>query len=64
MIQKIKLYLEESRQEFKKVNWPTVQETKRYTLFVIWLSLGVAVFLGLLDFIFLEITFSFHLKYF
>lgn len=55
MIGKLKLFFEEARQEIKKVNWPSVQETKRYTLFVIGLSIGIAVFLGLLDFGFLQL---------
>lgn len=54
MMQSVKTFLQESRQELKRVNWPTKQETTRYTLFVIFFSLGVAVFLGLLDFIFLH----------
>lgn len=36
----------------KKVSWPTKKETYNYTLLVIGLSLGVAVFLGLLDLVF------------
>ena len=36
----------------KKVNWPTRQETMRFTIIVIALSLAVAVFLGALDFVF------------
>ena len=36
----------------KKVNWPTRQQTTRYTLIVIGVSLAVAMFLGGLDFIF------------
>lgn len=49
---KIKSYLVESYSELKKVNWPTRQETLRLTLIVIGFSLGVAVFLGLLDILF------------
>jgi len=55
MFQKIKLFLLESRQEFKRVNWPTFHQTRQYTFFVIMLSLGLSIFLGILDFIFLEI---------
>lgn len=57
---KIKTFFEESRQEFKRINWPTFAETRKLTLIVIGLSLAVAVFLGFLDFIFgylLEATF-------
>ena len=55
MIQKLKIFLQESRQELKRVNWPTKKETVKYTLFVIGLSLIIAAFLGLLDFIFARI---------
>lgn len=47
---KIKLFLQESRQEFKRVNWPTWQETVKLTVVVIGLSAGLAVFLGLVDY--------------
>ena len=52
MIQTIKIFLQESRQEFSRVNWPTWAETVRLTTLVIVMSLGVAVFLGVFDFIF------------
>ncbi len=52
MFEKIKLFLQESRQEFKRVNWPTLRETRRLTLIVIGFSLGIALFLGVLDVIF------------
>ena len=55
MFNRIKIFIQESRRELRRVNWPTRQETKRYTLFVIGLSLVVASFLGLLDFIFVYI---------
>jgi len=50
-ISKITTFLKEVRLEMKKVNWPTREETIRYTLIVIGISVGVAVFLGGLDFI-------------
>jgi len=54
MIHKIKLFLEDSMQELKRVNWPTREETIRYTIFVIVFSLGLAAFLGFFDFIFIK----------
>ena len=36
----------------KKVNWPSRQETIKYTLIVIGVCLAVAVYLGGLDFLF------------
>jgi preprotein translocase subunit SecE len=52
MLAKIKLFLSEVAVEIKKVNWPTRQETIRYTLIVLGISVGTAVFLGGLDYIF------------
>jgi len=49
---KISRYLQESLEEMKKVTWPTKKETYHYTLLVIGISLGVAAFLGILDYIF------------
>jgi preprotein translocase subunit SecE len=49
---KIISYLKEVRVEMKKVNWPTRQQTFRYTMIVIGISVAVAVFLGGIDFAF------------
>ncbi|MBI5071587.1 preprotein translocase subunit SecE [Candidatus Falkowbacteria bacterium] len=49
---KLTNYLRESYQELKKVVWPTRRETINHTLVVIGISLGVAAFLGALDFLF------------
>ncbi|MEK7501070.1 MAG: preprotein translocase subunit SecE [Patescibacteria group bacterium] len=49
---KLVSYLKEVRLELAKVNWPTREQTIRYTAVVILVSLGVAVFLGGLDFAF------------
>ncbi len=51
-LNKITTFLKEVKVELKKVNWPTKQETIKYTLIVIGVSLAVAIFLGGLDFIF------------
>ena len=45
-------YLKESLVELKKVTWPTQTQTKNYTLLVLGFTIGMAVFLGLLDTIF------------
>jgi preprotein translocase subunit SecE len=49
---KIIAYIKASIEEMKKVTWPTKKETYNYTLLVIFISIGVALFLGLLDIIF------------
>ena len=49
---KITEYLKASVEEMKKVSWPTKKETYNYSLLVIFISLGVALFLGLLDLVF------------
>jgi preprotein translocase subunit SecE len=45
-------YIKSSIEEMKKVTWPTKKETYNYTILVIGISLGVAAFLGALDYIF------------
>ncbi len=52
MFQKIKKFFLESRQELRHVNWPTRAEAMRLTAIVIGISLGLAAFLGLFDYIF------------
>ena len=49
---KLTSYILESVGEMKKVTCPTKKETYNYTLLVIAISIGVALFLGLLDYIF------------
>jgi len=48
---KISAFLKEMVLEIKKVTWPTRDQTIRYTLIVVGISLGVAIFLGGMDFI-------------
>jgi len=45
-------YFKSARQELKKVIWPNSKETTRYSLLVIGVSLAVAAFFGILDFVF------------
>ncbi len=52
MLNKLKIFLMESRQELRHVNWPTRQEAIRLTGIVIFISLGISVFLGLFDYLF------------
>ncbi len=49
---KIISYFKEVKLEMKKVNWPSRQETTKYTLIVIGVSLIVAFYLGSLDFLY------------
>jgi preprotein translocase subunit SecE len=51
MWQKLVDYLKSSRAELKKVVWPTKEQTKSHTLMVIGVSVGVALFLGAVDFL-------------
>ena len=44
-------YLKESYFEMKNVTWPTKDEIKQHTILVIAISLAVAAFLGLIDYI-------------
>ncbi len=49
-------YLKETRAELRKVVWPTRDETKNLTIIVVSVTVAMAVFLGLLDYIFQKVT--------
>lgn len=48
----LKNYLIGSYAEIQKVTWPTREQTINYSLLVIGLSLGLAVFFAALDYVF------------
>ena len=54
---KLTQYFKESRQEMKKVVWPSKKETINYTLAVIFISLGLAAFFAIVDY-FLNLGFE------
>ena len=45
-------YLRETRGELRKVTWPTRQESQRLTAIVLGVTAVMAIFLGILDFVF------------
>jgi len=51
-INAIKGYFVGSYRELKKVTWPTKKQTINYSILVITLSLGTAIFFSVLDYIF------------
>ena len=44
-------YLKDSKAELKKVAWPTKKEVTKHSLTVIGVSVFVAVFLGIVDYL-------------
>ena len=48
-------YFKDSKNEIKKVTWPTKKEIKQHTLLVIGISLATALFLGAVDYILTQI---------
>jgi len=52
MFNKAKTFFQESMEELRRVNWPSRQETVQLTGVVIFVSVAIAVFLGVLDMIF------------
>ncbi len=52
MSTKIVDYFRTAQVELKKVVWPTKKETTNYSLAVIGVSIGIAIFFGILDVIF------------
>lgn len=61
IVQKTVDYVKSSQQELKKVVWPTKKEVIQHTIMVIGISIGVAAFLGVVDFI-LNIALSYVIK--
>jgi preprotein translocase subunit SecE len=49
MIERIKLFLSETRTELKKVTWPTREELKESTRVVIISTFLVTIFVGVVD---------------
>ena len=45
-------YLKETRAELRKVTWPTRDEAKNLTLIIVAVTVVMAVFLGVLDYLF------------
>ena len=45
-------YVRETRGEIRKVTWPTRQESQRLTAIVLGVTALMALFLGILDFMF------------
>ena len=49
-------FIKEVRTELAKVIWPSRQETIKLTLVVILVSLGIGLYIGGLDIIFVKLT--------
>jgi len=49
LFKKIINFLKDVKLEMKKVDWPTRKNAIKYTVIVVGVSLGVAVFLGSCD---------------
>jgi preprotein translocase subunit SecE len=48
---KVFRYFKESKEELRKVTWPSRKDAIKHTLIVIGVSVSVAVFLGLADYL-------------
>lgn len=62
IFEKIWQFVKEAKSELKKVTWPTKRDTWRYTLAVVFISLGTAAFLGLCDYVFSLLLEKFIIK--
>jgi preprotein translocase subunit SecE len=45
-------YIKETRGELKHVSWPTRRQAIAFSVLVVLISVGLALFLGLFDYIF------------
>ncbi|HZX00810.1 MAG TPA: preprotein translocase subunit SecE [Candidatus Paceibacterota bacterium] len=55
MFTRIRLFLAESQEEFKRINWPNRDQATKMVIVVIVISVFTAAFLGALDYIFIAI---------
>ena len=60
--QKVNLFFKEVWVEMKRVSWLSQKDVIRYTLIVLAVTAGAAIFLGGLDFIFTTVIKSFVLR--
>lgn len=51
-LEKAKVFFNESKQELKKVTWPTKQQSMTSTWVVLAVTFVLAIFLGLVDLVF------------
>lgn len=49
-------FLNEVKEELRKVAWPNREQTVRYTILVVIVAVAVGLFLGVLDYILTAIT--------
>jgi preprotein translocase subunit SecE len=54
-------YLKETRGELKHVSWPTRSQAVVFTLVVIGISILVAIFLGVFDYVFTQLISKFFI---
>lgn len=62
MVSKVKNFLMEVRGEMRKVVWPTKQETIKYSVAVIGISIALAAFFGGLDYVLANLLETYILK--
>jgi len=51
VIERIRLYIQESHSELKKVVWPTREQVRNLTVLVFVISAGIGVFISFFDFL-------------
>jgi preprotein translocase subunit SecE len=49
-------YFQETRAELRKVTWPTRDEARNLTMIIVAVTVAMAIFLGLFDSIFQQVT--------
>jgi len=54
-------YIRESKGELKHITWPSKKQATAYTIIVILVSLFVAAYLGVFDYLFTEVITKFFI---
>jgi preprotein translocase SecE subunit len=55
VLKRIRLYIQESHSELKKVVWPTREQVRNLTVLVFVISGAVGVYIGFFDFLWTQV---------
>ena len=55
MLKRLRLYIQESHSELRKVVWPTREQVRNLTVLVFVISAGIGVYIGFFDFLWTQV---------
>jgi len=55
VLKRLRLYIQESHSELRKVVWPTREQVRNLTVLVFVISAGIGVYIGFFDFLWTQV---------